>query len=237
MIPLEEKKIRQWNVTAKRFIVFLDIMGFKDLVARNSHKTVFEIMQEFSKGKRLVDFVYSDDQNGDSEVITVTFSDSVMLFSIDDSIDSLINILNAAKHIFTHAMKLNIPMKGAIAFGEISADKNSQIYFGQPLIDAYLLQEEVYYYGIVAHFSIDEYLIKNPDANNDNSFIEIATPLKSGLIVHYNVDWFSNLEHEKELSLHSFNTYMGDLRSKSSGHTRKYIDNTITVFDSVFENP
>jgi len=34
-----EKK--KWIITTKRFVAFLDIMGFKDMVARNSHKNIY----------------------------------------------------------------------------------------------------------------------------------------------------------------------------------------------------
>jgi|JI10StandDraft_1071094.scaffolds.fasta_scaffold2345218_1 hypothetical protein len=39
-----EKEQQKWKTTAKRFVAYVDIMGFKDMVARNSHKDILEIM-------------------------------------------------------------------------------------------------------------------------------------------------------------------------------------------------
>jgi len=47
----EEKTTNKkpWNLTDKRFVCFLDIMGFKDLVMRNSHDEIYKMLNELSK--------------------------------------------------------------------------------------------------------------------------------------------------------------------------------------------
>lgn len=49
------KTNKNWVTTAKRFVVFLDIMGFKDLVYRNPHKTVYEKLEFISQIKNRID--------------------------------------------------------------------------------------------------------------------------------------------------------------------------------------
>lgn len=50
--------------------------------------------------------------------------------------------------------------KRSLAKGKFTFDEENDLYFGRPLVDAYLLHDELYYYGIVAHHSIES-LIKN----------------------------------------------------------------------------
>ena len=50
----EERNMEDWNITDERFIVFLDIMGFKDFVARKSHKEVYDMMVRLSGSKSYI---------------------------------------------------------------------------------------------------------------------------------------------------------------------------------------
>ena len=223
----------KWKTTTERFVVFLDIMGFKDLVARNSHREVFSVMRELSKTKKFLDWVFTvAGQKGSVE--TTTFSDSIMLFSNDNTPNSLKNISLATNYLMREALAKSIPLKGAIAVGEISVDRINQIYFGQPLIDAYLLQEEVYYYGIVAHNSIDKYFNEALKAKKVEDFIEIKTPLKVGLVSHQNLNWFSYIADDDPTIKKEFDDQILKIKSLTSGHPRKYIDNTIEVFNSIY---
>ena len=237
-----ESKEKNWITTDKRFIVFLDIMVFKDFVARNSHEHVYDIMTKLSKARELIDS-FNVDQFGtnfsDKGLYTTSFSDSIILFSKDNSISSFELITAATEFLMSEAMKDAIPMKGSIAYGTISVNKAKQIYFGQPLIDAYLLQEEVNYYGVVAHNSIDAFITENInyfDQELKDSYKEIKTPLKSGMINHRNILWFKALlelnEDESVISIR-FAEILNKLKSITSGAPRKYIDNTEDVFRKV----
>ncbi|MES2656512.1 MAG: hypothetical protein V4620_13040 [Bacteroidota bacterium] len=232
---------RSWNVTDKRFVVFLDIMGFKDFVARHTHDEVYEMMSRISLVKESIDELsarYTTSTYKD-KLYTTSFSDSIILFSEDDSARSLEMIVSATSFLFSTAMGQSIPMKGAIAHGLMSVNKTQQIYVGQPLIDAYLLQEEVNYYGVVAHNSIDAYLNKRAhemESSFREVFFEEKVPLKTGKILHNNINWFSVLSimNDEELRKSSFKEILIEMKSITSGTPRKYIDNTEEVFNLLY---
>ena len=149
---LEKKK--PWNPTDKRFVCFLDIMGFKDLVMRNSHDEIYEMLMELSKHRTSLESKNLPSKYADS-LKTVSFSDSIVVFTKDDSIASFDLLTIAVSWLFAKAMEDGIPMKGAISCGEMSINITRQIFFGQPLIDAYLLEEDVAFYGIVVHNTVE----------------------------------------------------------------------------------
>lgn len=188
----EEINKNDWNITDERFIVFLDIMGFKDFVARKSHKEIYDMLAKLSGSKFYVYEAFKKveaPEYKDKELYIASFSDSIILFSKDNSEESLYMIAASAAYILHYSMLNVIPMKGAIALGTISVNKKQQIYFGQPLIDAYLLQDEVNYYGIVAHNSIDSYLHTfDPKLPAAKLFFEVKNPMKTGKITHRNID-------------------------------------------------
>ena len=64
----------------------------------------------------------------DKELYTASFSDSLVLFSKDNSPESLDIIASSAAYILHDALLKDIPMKGAIAYGKISVNKEKQIY-------------------------------------------------------------------------------------------------------------
>ena len=221
----------KWETTRARFVAYFDILGFKNFVLRSKHEHVFEklnlLLQEIKQQAiKQRYFVY-----------IVSFSDSIVLFSRDDSQDSLKAMITLSKSLMTKALQNEIPIKGAIAYGDMSIDKTNQIFFGQPIIDAFLFQEEqLSYYGVVFLHSfeifinknIDDFITVNQEDEYENSIIEIKTPIKKGgYINHLNLNWFSNLSNVAE-----FDDIVSKLRMTpgADGNIRKYIDNTIEIY-------
>ncbi|MDE5906520.1 MAG: hypothetical protein K2G66_02670, partial [Alistipes sp.] len=95
-----------------------------------------------------------------ADIQLAQFSDSIVLFSNNTTQKSLQTIAEVTRGIMQCAIKQQIPIKGAIAQGKITCDTSKQLFFGQALIDAYLLEENIYYYGILAHHSIESTIIK-----------------------------------------------------------------------------
>ncbi len=80
----EEINKNDWNITDERFIVFLDIMGFKDFVARKSHKEIYDMLAKLSGSKFYVYEAFKKveaPEYKDKELYTASFSDSIILFS------------------------------------------------------------------------------------------------------------------------------------------------------------
>ena len=70
---LIEKKLEDWKVTDKRFVAILDILGFKDMVARENHQKILNRLRELSSYS--ITIAESDLFNGTLHV--VIFSDSI----------------------------------------------------------------------------------------------------------------------------------------------------------------
>lgn len=227
----------EWLITTSRYVCFIDIMGFKDLVARQSHAKVFNLMSRLSDAKELLHSVLNNDSKSKSKnlLYTTTFSDSIIIFSKDNSDDSEIAMMISMSYLFEKAMSNGIPLKGALSFGRMSVDKEKQIFFGQPLIDAYLLQEDLFYYGIVIHNSAEQKLTRLSD---ESYFKDLLTPLKSGNIYHYNLNWFAYLTEEDKSNKvleKAFKKVTKKHRGLTSGRPRKYLDNTLQVFNSFYQ--
>ena len=126
--------------TKQRFVAVLDIMGFKRIVENNLASVVYD------KLKDIYDVAFDAQQY--TKLHFSIFSDSIFLTTDDDSSESLEDIVVVASQ-FMRFMKQGIAINGAIAYGEVTFDKERNILFGKPISEAHLCQENLYCYSLV----------------------------------------------------------------------------------------
>ena len=234
--------------TADRFVAFLDIMGFKERVARTEHSQLLTQLTNFNRaitgyiGKyqateiQLAQFSDSIVLFSNDTTLLAQFSDSIVLFSNDTTLNSLETLADVTRGIMQTAIKQQIPIKGAIAQGQITCDIPKQLFFGQALIDAYLLEENIHYYGILVHHTAENSVTKLNNENNNNIFKDIKAPLKSGKISHYELSWYINDDPQTiEEKVSEMNDALKAIRQTVSDAPRKYIDNTLDVINEYYK--
>lgn len=214
--------------TSNRFVAFLDIMGFKERVARTNHSKLREQLTNFNK-----DITSHIGKYPNTEIQLAQFSDSIVLFSKDATQTSLKTLAEVACGIMQTAIKQQIPIKGAIAQGQITCDFPKQLFFGQALIDAYLLEENIHYYGILVHHTAENSVIKLGD---ENIFKDIKAPLKGGRISHYELSWYVDDDKPQSFQekISEIDVALRNIRQTVSDAPRKYIDNTLDVIHEYY---
>ena len=225
----------QWEITTERFVAYIDIMGFKDLVARSTHEEVYQMMKTINE-KREANASIKWSQSAEKLVRTTTYSDSIIIYSKDNTEDSFNSISSTVSGLTNDLFTEGIPHKGAIAFGKMTLDTDNSIFFGQPLIDAYLLQEELSFYGVIIHGSAER-RITSLGIDIEGFFVtKFACPLKQGTSLHLTVypiflqeDDTSPRKKKREAIYASLDKF----RYTTSGHLRKYVDNTENYFNFI----
>jgi hypothetical protein len=229
------EELKGWEDTCERFVAFLDIMGFKDRLQRDGHEKVKEMfeslrptIEDIKRSKKVIYAKQVKLTNANSAIddlssliYPVTFSDSIILFSKDKSDDSAIEIIVNAALIMSEALKNEIPMKGAIAFGEMTVDKTNLLYFGTPLIDAYELHKELQIYGVILHHTAQKQLNELTRAQTLSGLFagSYSVPMKSGAIEHNLVNWVLYTKNPLVVVRKLYNSV--------SGAPRIYVDNTL----------
>ena len=226
----------EWKTTQNRFVAFFDILGFKELVLRSTHSEIFKSLLSISDLRKqinpqITEKDFSNDKNKPIEIIT--FSDSVIIFSKNDSVETFKVFIESLNWVFARIIETEIPVKGAFAHGEVSVDVEKQIYFGQALIDSFQLQEDVDYFGAVGHNSIDKYIFDNEITDIEDLLFETETPLKSGKINHLNLRYFPFIVYDKFDKMFD---YFNKFKFSASGKPRKYLQNTIIFYKEYLKN-
>jgi hypothetical protein len=225
----------EWIKTENRFIAFFDIMGFKNFVNTNSHDKVIKTMEKIASYAKLID---SREFKDVSMLKTAIFSDSIIIISNNDHIESATHLMLSSAFFIERALDLGVPVKGCIAHGKLTADFEKSLFIGQPLIDAFQLQEELFLYSIVLHHSFEAFLIdKEYDKQKfpeNNRWIRHLTPFKNGKSRHYHLNWLYYLA-EKEEEKVKYKNQLLKFYNTVSGRTRGYVDNTLEFFDKMAE--
>lgn len=219
-----------WLVTANRYVACIDIMGFKDMVLRTPHNEIYNMMRKIDSQIKLSASIDWHDCNL-CLIKTTNYSDSIMIYSKDDSKDSLLSFVYTVSSFTNDLLTEAIPHTGAVAYGMMTVDSTNSIYFGQPLIDAYLLQQELEFYGIVAHATVENE-IENKLTDKYKGFVEAYTcNFKKGNSLHltiYPMFLFvhSGDDSQDQQACAELFASCKKMRLRTSGHLRKYIDNT-----------
>lgn len=216
----------KWKVKTKRYVAFLDILGFKDFVLRHSMDEVYKRLQILN-ALRPEEGEQEDDPEVEKYLKFTIFSDSICVFTKDDSFVNLRRFLSYVKKVMRIALRKEIPLKGAIAFGDIVVDDDVNLFYGQPIIDAYLLEEDLQYMGIVCHHTFEDafYNLSDTQFKRVSDWIkEVQTPFKYGKRIHLNLDY-----RISGSITYDFKDSVETQRFYSSGDARKYVDNTLDV--------
>jgi hypothetical protein len=225
--------MKQWETTSERFVAFFDILGFKDLVLRNTHLQVLEkldiLKQTISKLENVKELKPFKNSNMETDQTkSVTFSDSIIIFSKGQTANDALKIFYDSYRILKTALENDIAIKGSISFGQITVDFSKSLFFGQPIIDAYLLHEELQMLTIVLDNKAEEQ-VKTYDnyATIQDILVIYKANLKSGKINHTIIRPSGSknvIERIEKLK---------NLYKSTSGRPRLYIDNTIDFLNSL----
>jgi hypothetical protein len=232
----------KWQPTCDRFVAFLDIMGFKDRLQREGHEKIDVMLESLQPSlkdlrKRVNKAINHKDIEGKSEsfipCFPVSFSDSIIFFSSDKSLNSAIDLLVTVADFIATAIVEEIPIKGAIAYGKLTVNREKSIYFGKPIIDAFELQNEMKLYGAIFHHTAEQALIM-AGAQRLLGFVYLQkykVPLSNGKVTHHIINWtgFCN-------SMKSKIELVNDLYSSVSGTPRLYVDNTLEFVEWINKN-
>ncbi len=218
--------------TGNCFVAYLDIMGFsrkvrENLYAANIDLDNFLFATEFFK------------ENADGISLSV-FSDSVFVFTKQDNVESVNNFLTYLSCLILSSFSEQIPLKGAISYGQVIIDEDRNKFLGVPIIDAYKLHNKLFYFGVVIddkaykriqelkqvdHYNLFRQLTPiKPDKRDDKDII--ITRIEYQL--HYNLNWPLPYKPEDKKSIEL-------LDCTNSNEAQIYKKNTLEFIEQSFE--
>lgn len=225
----------KWELTTNRFIAFFDILGFKDLVMRRTHDEVLQKLEVLKEtianlGKIHTSELLKRHELDDGQTRSVTFSDSIIFFSRGDTEKDAFKILLDCYGIILRSLSEGIAIKGAVSFGQVTVDFNTSLFFGQPIIDAYLLHEDLQMLTVVvdhhAEVKLKSYM---GNRNISEMLVTYKANLKSGRITHQLLRPMAQKDVKGRID------QVTKLYEQVSGRPRLYIDYTIEFLNALLQ--
>ena len=217
----------EWDTDTKRLVLYADFMGFKERVIMSTHHDLKKKMKEFRETweKQMKPLLLNENLK------FVQFSDSILIVANGTTSKMFNLITKAAARLMHVALRKGFALKGVIAEGIFTYDKDKELYFGRPLVDAYLLHEQIKYYGIVVHHTAEKTIKENMDVNN-NPYTNTQIVLEKGCTGHYHLCW--NMIDEKLEAVDCTDDcieLLDKIAETVSGKPRIYIDNTKKILE------
>jgi hypothetical protein len=160
--------MKGWQITTDRYVGFFDIMGFRSMLNRFHPTDMYALMRSLHEqarhaelmarrifqGEEQATAILSSKDSGVSLIKLIHFSDSTLAITRDDSEICSLAMTLVSHKLFIHALSNSFLLRGAIAWGQVTADFERSIFFGHPIVSAYELEEDQQWYGIVEHESV-----------------------------------------------------------------------------------
>lgn len=125
-----------------RWVGCFDFLGTRDLIRSRDSLSVFCIyeraVREMQHAVRRLPKIH-----------VAWFSDTFLLYSQNDSASDFAAIDLGARWFAHFLLLAKIPIRGAIACGELYADAESNVYFGPALVEAFELAEATDWIGLI----------------------------------------------------------------------------------------
>ncbi len=169
------------------YVAMLDIMGFKSIVKRRKPENVYKLFEKV--------YIEAERQRSFKTLDIIIFSDTIIIITDDNTMHSYEDIVISSSNFANLFIKDGYAINGAITYGEVTYDKDKNICFGIPLTDAHILQEDLFFYGIVLHESANKQrrtYASCPFLHHQcvDMVINLKVPTKSkGLKEFYCVNW------------------------------------------------
>ena len=228
---MEENK---WETTAERFVLFFDILGFKDMVQRNDHDFVLGKLNLLKNTIHDLDGLHTLEESkrlkiSEKQSQSVTFSDSIIIFSKSNTVEDAYKIFSDAYIILLYALENDIPIKGALSYGKITVNFEKSLFFGQPIIDAYLLHENFQMLTVVLDHNFEkQYSLVKKDNIPTHFLVDYKVNLKTAKVTH---KVFRPVAPRLAKAIESLKNHYLSV----SGYPRIYIDNTMDFYLAMVE--
>jgi hypothetical protein len=204
----------------KKFVAFLDILGFNEIIENNSTDYIIKIYSEVLKSayERSLGLLENQAQfqEKDSNIKSTIISDSILFWTEQDSSNGFIKLVITIDYFIYGALRSGFPIRGAIVYGDIAEMQSASIFnnsnqtsviLGNGITSAYKQEAKQDWLGCtVSQEAISRFEelsiskdITLSDLLEHGFLIKYNTPYKTGKIIEdYVINWPKVLQSKPE---------------------------------------
>lgn len=186
-----------------KFIAFLDILGFKDLVENNSAEALADIYKEallFGYQRSIEGLEELPEfKDPEDEIKSIIISDSILFWSVNDNFNSFIKLIIIIEGFIYASIYKGIPLRGSIEYDELievnpthiskNLSNSTPIILGRSIVKAYSKENKQNWAGCtVANECIERFETLYAESDVEER-IGIHTLVEYGYLIKYKVPY------------------------------------------------
>ena len=143
--------------------------------------------------------VFSASGGVERRLATTIFSDTI-LFWCNDEWEAVQTLIGGAAYLVAAAIDMRWPLRGALAYGECVLDRASRTFIGQPIIDAYEVEQSQEWVGAAVSSSVIAHPLLGTPISRLEDVVEYSVPVKPKCQqLNYALHWcpYSSLAREQ----------------------------------------
>lgn len=185
--------------TSPKFVAICDVLGFKELIKTqrqldNVIEQYYSLLGACSKATKT-----NKNKNVLMERPSVSipysfFSDTLLLWSV--KIEPFFQCL---ERLIYMSIRLEMPLRVGVAYGECFMKKNEGIFIGQPIIDAYMTEQSQEWIGGACHKTCYNNDLFEERVRNSSLLLPYDIPLKSNantIPINYGFNWVQYIDYK-----------------------------------------
>lgn len=229
----EPENMRGLGVEERVLVAHLDVLGMSRLIGRSTGEA-WDLLLDLAEATESSELPLTTDTR--ASLTERYFSDTILIRTQSDNIESLHAITARSLEIFCNALRAGIPLRGGIAHGSwIESEKGDRdIFTGQALLYAHDIGEAQQMLGIALCAKSSARFATHPFSfsNGLSAVFEYDVPEKRGTCLRAVIDWPAicrleptTMPHGSGREVANLFTTMGCYDSLDERARRKY-DNT-----------
>lgn len=128
----------------KRWLAYVDLLGFKDLV---NSSDISDVVHTYFDVLSNIEQLCAKQRKG-GNLLFAWFSDTFLIYTKSHSVNEFIELENAVAQLFVSLISKGVPARGCISFGKLYSQQKKNIFIGPVLIDAYIYGEKLNWIGL-----------------------------------------------------------------------------------------
>lgn len=211
-------------------VALFDVLGFSARVRNTELQQLGRSYRDLLSLKRRVGNVpvirMGEGEVDEWESPSAVFSDTI-LFWADAEPESAESFLTTCSELLAKSLNAGWPLRGAIAIGESILDRNARVFIGEPIVEAYRLEEAQNWIGAAVHPSC----INHPEVGSlftqGENVVQYPPPLEQDYStqVNYSIEWSSRTT-DWETKLETLEQDAPASAQKKYQATREFINQT-----------
>ncbi|MGP8153275.1 MAG: hypothetical protein ACLQBQ_03900 [Smithella sp.] len=136
---------KEWN-NYQAWIAHFDVLGFKSIIDTKNYLTlkilqvtISEVLSDLNKNVS----VFQEDVN------YLFYADTFVIYSKSDKVNDYPGFIRIAKNFIVKCIYKKLPIRGAVAFGEITLGHDNKIVMGKAFLESYVYGEDQNWLGLI----------------------------------------------------------------------------------------